>query len=149
MASRQLSANLTPLNNKPCYKINKHEARLLLLQGNSSADVARKLGVTPSAISQMFNGELEQIKEYLAFKQDPGTVYEYIESKIAANLTKAKIEKMSGYQSVGSCNLLRQTVRLERDQSTSNVSVLGIIADTTKALQGYQATLQALQEAKK
>lgn len=104
------------------YKVNREQALVMALKGETYETIGKYFGVSKQAISQLLKPHRDVIEAYMAFKTDPATVYEMKESMIINSLDSADIEKMSGYQKVGAGSLLRDKVRLERGQSTENVT---------------------------
>jgi hypothetical protein len=116
--------NVEARKEKYSYKVPKQEALLMALQGAPRPEIAKKYGVSSSAITQLLGKDLENIAGYIAFKKAPDVWYEWNEFRITSNLTDEDIKKMSGYQKAGSAALMRQTIRLMRGESTENHAVI-------------------------
>ena len=115
--------------NKYNYKVNKEIALSMALQGKTVTEIAEHFQVSLPAISQLLKADRDNIEGYKAFKSSPDTIYEFKEYQLLNNLNPAKIEKMSGYQIVGSAGLIRDKVRTERSQATLITDDMNSIID--------------------
>lgn len=109
---------------KQNHIVNKEVALTMALQGKPYSEIAARWGVTVQAISKLLKPHRTEIEGYQAFKHDPATVYEFTEFKLISSVDNDDIKKMGGYQKVGSAGLIRDKVRLERNQSTGNYNVI-------------------------
>lgn len=112
------SNKVNTLPSKNNHKVNKEEALVMALKGDTQAKIAARYGVSVPAISKLLKPHMDRIRAYQAFKEDPATVYEATEHMILTSVNADDIKKMSGYQKVGSAALLRDKVRLERGKAT-------------------------------
>lgn len=115
--------------NKVNYKVNRELALAMALQGKTVTEIAHHFQVSLPAISQLLKRDKDRIEGYKAFKSSPDTFYEFKEFQLLQNLNSDKMQKMSGYQLVGSAGLIRDKVRLERNQATTIADDISSIID--------------------
>jgi len=101
----------------------------------SQADLARINNVSQAAISMMFKRYGVNDKYLESFKTHRADIFAGIQDTILKTLTATDIKKASVRDRVIAAATLYDKERLERGQSTSNVSVLFQVAEAAEDLQ--------------
>ena len=99
----------------------------LYVEGMSQSDIARKLGCSRANISDRLAPFKESLDALPAFKRHKADLLALQQREILNSLTPEDIKGQSAYQRVGMLSILYDKERLERDQSTENISIDAVV----------------------
>ena len=102
----------------------------------SDSEIARKVGCTPSNVSQVLAAFLkESTREELEdFQSNKADIYDVIQKQILGSISEAKILKAGLAETVTAAAILEDKARLVRGQATGiNVNVLMDVVEAIKA----------------
>lgn len=123
------------------YLIELRELGLLL------SEIAELCGISESAVSKRLKAARTANRGLEIFKSRRADILARVQHRLINSLTDSDIKSMSGYQRLVGMGILYDKERLERGQSTSNVSVQQIdaeLSDIDKAIRETQAQLDEL-----
>lgn len=93
--------------------------------GKSEREIARSIDVSPYAVHYWINAlKLPTHEEIQSYKENRADILAGLQARIIKSITEADLSKATAYQKVGMYALLYDKERIERGQSTSNVSIL-------------------------
>ena len=113
----------TALQHDHMIGVNKDTMMMLALQGKGPTEIGKELGCAKSYVSTTLKPFREEIKAYLAFKNDPSTLWEYKEFKSLASVNDEDLKKASGRDKVTMAGIARDKVQMLRGQAESKNSI--------------------------
>jgi len=112
------------VNTKVGGKINQDQVLLYALQGKGVTEIATLMQCDKAYISRMLSPLRHHIDGYLAFKSDPAALWEYQEYRVLSAVNESDINKARLAEKATFSGIARDKVRLQRNQSTSNISAI-------------------------
>ena len=112
------------VNTKVGGKINQDQVLLYALQGKGVTEIATLMQCDKAYISRMLSPMRHHIDGYLAFKNDPAALWEYQEYRVLSAVNDSDINKARLAEKATFSGIARDKVRLQRGQSTSNISAI-------------------------
>ncbi len=103
-------------------KIDLNRALALRIKGLNYDDIAQLLGVSRGCVIANLGSYMAEGLDLTIFKQNRADLLAGKQAQILKTLSEAEIRKASPYQRVGMFGILYDKERLERGQSTQNVS---------------------------
>ena len=103
--------------------INIQDIVALAEKGLSHTQIGKILNCDHSNITRRLQAIGHAGRTLLDFKTARGDVLAGLQNRIVQHLTNAKLQKSSAYQLTGMLGILYDKERLERGESTSNISV--------------------------
>lgn len=100
------------------------EVFLLKRKGLSNAQVGKLLGCSAQNIDYLIKKYGDSLETVETYKKNRADLLAAKQSRLLEALTDEKIEKMAGRDLVVSLGILQDKERLQRDQSTMNLSVM-------------------------
>jgi hypothetical protein len=117
-------------------------------RGNSYAEIGKILGCTKQNVElrlRPFKAEIEALESFKEQKADVLAVYQL---KLLNSLTESDIKNIPPGSRLTGFGILYDKERLERDKSTSNLSVHEITESLTEAKERYDKAKQEAREAR-
>lgn len=97
---------------EPVNGINKERMMLLALQGKGATAIGEELGCSKSYVSQVLKPKMDEIKAYLAFKDNPQALWEYQEYRTLNAINEEKLKKMNGRDLFTAAGISRDKVNI-------------------------------------
>ena len=112
------------INTKIGGKINQDQVLLYALQGKGVTEISNLMHCDKAYISRMLSPMRHHIDGYIAFKNDPAALWEYQEYRVLSAVNESDINKARLAEKATFSGIARDKVRLQRNQSTSNISAI-------------------------
>ena len=132
------------VNTKVGGKINQDQVLLYALQGKGVTEIATLMQCDKAYISRMLSPMRHHIDGYLAFKNDPAALWEYQEYRVLSAVNESDINKARLAEKATFSGIARDKVRLQRGQSTSNISAITSIIQAVHERKPQQVVVPAL-----
>ncbi len=98
-------------------------------------EIGQIVGCTRQNIAQRLQPVMQDVEGLPAWKENRADVLAVYQHKLLNSLTSEELQKASPYQKVGMFGILYDKERLERGQSTANVSYADIVKAREQARQ--------------
>src|SRR3989304_3563026 len=131
------------VNTKVGGKINQDQVLLYALQGKGVTEIATLMQCDKAYISRMLSPMRHHIDGYLAFKNDPAALWEYQEYRVLSAVNESDINKARLAEKATFSGIARDKVRLQRNQSTSNISAITSIIQAVHERKTQQVVVPA------
>ena len=120
-----LPATSKPTGGRPLLEDTIPIGKLIELRnkGLSYNEIARIVGCSKTNTFERLAEYSNDIDNLKSFKENKADILAVQQSRLLNNLTMEDIKKSSGYQKVGMFSVLHNQERLERGESTANVSM--------------------------
>ena len=121
----------------------------LRLKGLSYREIAAIIGCSEANVSDRLQPYLQSITHLDAIKRHRADTLAVVGDTVLSSLSGADIRKASGYQKIGMYGILYDKERLERGQSSVNISVVDLtqsLAEITQQREELEAQVGLAQQ---
>ena len=117
----------------------EQKIKTLLAMGKTYHAIGKEIGRDAKTVKKL---ALQSVSEIYEMKKELADWYEDLARRMLSSITEEDIDRINAYQRTVSAGIATDKMRLLRDQSTENISVLAALIQEAKAHRREQALLE-------